>query len=164
MQFHNERLDDGEHFGHYSTMATRTQEVLQGLLPVGFECAVQWSDQDEQDGHPFLELTVWCTEEIPGSTPVAAAYGMLWPAIATLFNITDPGTFNSPYLFSTLALPATTDGQRAELEYLRGELDAERISTGELIELQGLAEYIAPGDVQLLEAAGVPEYPQRGRN
>lgn len=44
------------------------------------------------------------------------------------------------------------------LEYLRGELRAERISYGELAELQGLAEYIAPGDVELLEAAGVPEH------
>ena len=46
---------------------------------------------------------------------------------------------------------------KARLEYLRGELDAERISMGELAELQGLVEYIEPGDVQLLEAAGVPE-------
>lgn len=43
------------------------------------------------------------------------------------------------------------------LEYLRSQLRAESISTGELIELQGLAEHIAPGDVELLEAAGVPE-------
>jgi hypothetical protein len=53
--------------------------------------------------------------------------------------------------------PATT-AQR--LEYLRGELRAERISQGELIELQGLAEFIEPGDVELLEAAGVPEFPE----
>jgi hypothetical protein len=46
------------------------------------------------------------------------------------------------------------------LEYLRQELRAERISTGELIELQGLTEYIQPGDVELLEAAGVPEFPE----
>jgi hypothetical protein len=45
----------------------------------------------------------------------------------------------------------------ARLEYLRGELRAERISTGELVELQSLAAFIAPGDVELLEAAGVPE-------
>ena len=44
------------------------------------------------------------------------------------------------------------------LEYLRGEIRAERISWGELIELQGLAEHIDPGDVELLEAAGVPEH------
>jgi hypothetical protein len=44
------------------------------------------------------------------------------------------------------------------LEYLRGELRAERISYGELAELQDLAEHIEPGDVELLEAAGVPEH------
>lgn len=43
------------------------------------------------------------------------------------------------------------------LEYLRGELRAERISLDELLELQSLAEHIAPDDVELLEAAGVPE-------
>jgi hypothetical protein len=46
------------------------------------------------------------------------------------------------------------------LEYLRGELQAERISYGELAELQSLVEYIEPGDVELLEAAGVPEFPE----
>jgi hypothetical protein len=44
------------------------------------------------------------------------------------------------------------------LEYLRQELRAERISMGELHELQGLADQIEPGDVELLEAAGVPEF------
>lgn len=43
------------------------------------------------------------------------------------------------------------------LEYLRGEINAERISYGEIAELQSLAEWIEPGDVQLLEWAGVPE-------
>jgi len=46
---------------------------------------------------------------------------------------------------------------RRRLEYLRGELRAERISYGELAELQGLAHYIADDDVELLEPAGVPE-------
>ena len=54
-------------------------------------------------------------------------------------------------------MTATEAKQR--LEYLRGALDAERISYGELHELQSLAEYIANDDVQLLEAAGVPEHP-----
>jgi hypothetical protein len=44
------------------------------------------------------------------------------------------------------------------LEYLRGELRAERISYGELSELQNLAGYIEPGDTELLEPAGVPEH------
>lgn len=50
------------------------------------------------------------------------------------------------------------DDTRNRLEYLRGELRAERISYGELAELEGLAEHIEPGDNELLEAAGVPEY------
>lgn len=44
------------------------------------------------------------------------------------------------------------------LEFLRCELRAERISYGELAELQSLATYIDPGDVELLEAASVPEH------
>ena len=54
----------------------------------------------------------------------------------------------------------TGDGERIakrRLEYLRGELRAERMSYGEVAELQGLADYIEPGDVELLEPAGVPE-------
>lgn len=46
------------------------------------------------------------------------------------------------------------------LEELRVELRAERISYGELAELQGLAEYIDRSDVELLEPAGVPEFPE----
>jgi len=46
---------------------------------------------------------------------------------------------------------------KARLEYLRGEIEAERISYGEIAELESLAEFIEPGDVLLLEWAGVPE-------
>ena len=46
---------------------------------------------------------------------------------------------------------------RQRLEYLRGELRAERISYGELAELQSLAKHIDAGDVELLEAAGISE-------
>ena len=47
---------------------------------------------------------------------------------------------------------------KERLEYLRGEIEAERISYGEIAELQGLAEHIDSGDVLLLEWAGVPEF------
>jgi hypothetical protein len=47
---------------------------------------------------------------------------------------------------------------KERLEYLRGEIKAERISYGEIMELQSLAKYIEPGDVLLLECAGVPEF------
>jgi hypothetical protein len=43
------------------------------------------------------------------------------------------------------------------LEELRAEIQAQRISYGEIAELQGLAEHIDPSDVELLEWAGVPE-------
>ena len=45
---------------------------------------------------------------------------------------------------------------RDRLEELRVEIEAERISYSEIAELQRLAKYIAPGDVVLLEWAGVP--------
>jgi hypothetical protein len=47
--------------------------------------------------------------------------------------------------------------EKERLEYLRQELRAERISYGELQELQSLVDFIEEGDVELLEAAGVPE-------
>lgn len=47
---------------------------------------------------------------------------------------------------------------KRRLEELRAALRAENISYGELHELQGLADEIEPGDVELLEAAGVPEH------
>lgn len=46
---------------------------------------------------------------------------------------------------------------KQRLEYLRGEIKAERISYEEIAELQSLAEHIEAGDVELLEWAGVPE-------
>ena len=45
------------------------------------------------------------------------------------------------------------------LEYLRKQINGECISYGEIAELQSLAEYIDKDDVQLLEWAGVPEFP-----
>ena len=47
---------------------------------------------------------------------------------------------------------------KRRLECLRGEIKAGRISYGEISELQDLAPHIEPGDVLLLEWAGVPEH------
>lgn len=52
---------------------------------------------------------------------------------------------------------ATVLNRIARLEALRVALRAESISYGELAELQSLAPWIEPGDVELLEPAGVPE-------
>lgn len=57
---------------------------------------------------------------------------------------------------NNLKMEATKEIKQ-RLEQLRQELRNECISYSELIELQSLVEYIEPGDVELLEAAGVPE-------
>lgn len=44
-----------------------------------------------------------------------------------------------------------------KLEYLRGELRAERLSYGDIVELQSLAQHIDPSDIELREAAAMPE-------
>lgn len=49
---------------------------------------------------------------------------------------------------------------RLRLEYLRGEIEAERISGYEIAELAGYAEYIDSADTLLLGWAGVPEHPE----
>jgi hypothetical protein len=59
-------------------------------------------------------------------------------------------------------MPATAAHIRARLEYLRGEIRAERISWGEIAELQGLVPHIDRSDVELLEWAGVPEHDDDG--
>lgn len=46
---------------------------------------------------------------------------------------------------------------KKRLEYLRKEIRAERISYGEVAELQALASYIDSSDIELLEWAGVKE-------
>lgn len=47
--------------------------------------------------------------------------------------------------------------KKERLEYLRKQIRAECISYGEIFELQSLVKYIEPGDVELLELAGVKE-------
>lgn len=48
---------------------------------------------------------------------------------------------------------------KIRLEEIRKAIQAESVSYGELAELQDLTEFIEPGDVELLEWAGVPEFP-----
>ena len=47
---------------------------------------------------------------------------------------------------------------KKRLEEIREEIRSERVSIGELIELQSLVDYIEKDDVELLEWAGVPEH------
>ena len=56
------------------------------------------------------------------------------------------------------SLFADIDSKKERLEEIREEIQNESVSYGELVELQELTEYIEDGDVELLEAAGVPEF------
>jgi len=51
-----------------------------------------------------------------------------------------------------------TEEITTRLEYLRGEIKSERISYGEIAELQDLAGYIPNGDTLLHLWAGIPEH------
>lgn len=55
---------------------------------------------------------------------------------------------------------ATEKNIKRRLEYLRGELRAERLSWLEVAELESLAPHIPVDDVELREAAGCPEFPE----
>jgi hypothetical protein len=46
---------------------------------------------------------------------------------------------------------------KKRLDYLREEINQERISYGEILELQQLSVYIDPEDITLLEWSGVKE-------
>jgi hypothetical protein len=97
---------------------------------------------------------------------VGKAGGFLTAVKANLnaAGVAFPGNFNSDRGQAAMAIDADCTRALAEiqgrLEYLRGELDAERISLDELHELRCLAACIDKDDVQLLEAAGVPEFPE----
>jgi hypothetical protein len=52
---------------------------------------------------------------------------------------------------------ATAKAIQDRLKYLRGEVEAERISYGEIAELQDLAKYIDPSDLLLMQWAGLGE-------
>jgi DNA repair ATPase RecN len=49
---------------------------------------------------------------------------------------------------------ATMQAIKDRLKYLRGEIEAERISYGEIVELQELASYIDPSDTLLMQWTG----------
>ena len=56
-----------------------------------------------------------------------------------------------------IAMPSDISLASERLEYLRTQIRGECISYGEIAELESLAIHIGPGDVELLEWAGVPE-------
>lgn len=109
--------------------------------------------QERWDDNPESELAGSVIEALK-ALPPATLRQALADSIGDFFwqemhSVMDTATEE---LLKALPIPA-------RLEYLRGEIRAERISYAELVELRSLAPHIQPGDVELLEAAGVPESP-----
>lgn len=85
------------------------QKYLKELLPDKYNVGVAVSDQEdyaEVDDEvfivPCLKFEVWIPEQDDAGwegKDDEEIFELFWPAVATLFNVTDPGTFNSPYLF-----------------------------------------------------------------
>lgn len=63
-----------------------------------------------------------------------------------------------PMFKKSYSLFDDVDAKKERLEEIRESLQEENVSYGELAELQELTEYIEDDDVELLEAAGVPEF------
>ncbi len=96
-------------------------------------------DDDDRDQCPDKPWSAYCHDDGVGS---CAGLGTT-PEEAVRDLLSRPDGFAPTY---------------DRLECLRTELRAQRISYGELAELQDLSAHIDPGDVELLEAAGVPEH------
>lgn len=101
LRFHSEFL------GRTITAAEVTEseefsQLLAELTPERFESAVEMSDADDDEGYENIEILMW--RDLTGSPdmPLAEAEEQMVPAEVTLINITDPGTFGSPYLFSAI--------------------------------------------------------------
>lgn len=107
-------------------------------------------DDHRNDERPLTqmqrEIATYSAEELDRELAFAEGFG----------NTDEPNAATWLYALR-IAKKGAVSEITARLEYLRGELRAERISWGELAELQSLVEYIDPGDLELLEAAGVPE-------
>jgi hypothetical protein len=81
-----------------STASQRLIAQLRTLTGVG--------DIERQPDAEFDDEPCWAvsfrTDVLAGETLAQWHQRIGWPVIATVINTTDPGTFNSPYLFSVL--------------------------------------------------------------
>lgn len=111
-----------------------------------------WTRQYDGDDNslPYWDLNVDSSYYVER---MGAGYYAAWYGDQA---IGEPGTYGTR---AEAQDAAETSYRSSRLEYLRGEIRAERISSGEIAELQSLTKYIESGDTELLEWAGVPEFP-----
>lgn len=91
---------------------------------------------------------------------LAAAGEQLGRQVLDLVLLTNPIEYLSLMAWQgSHELPAAVDDIENSLEYMRTVIRSGAMSYGEIAWLQGMVEHIDPGDVELLEWAGVPEFP-----
>lgn len=89
-------------------------------------------------------------------TPVVALCGITVTPLNYFATVADANSWTGGKLSQYICRRCEKEMQR-RLEHLRQELRAERISYGEIAELQSLVNYIDRRDTELLEACGTLE-------
>jgi len=158
------------------------EEVREELRARLTDMPTFYAGQGDFTGDTEATLEEWdsAVDETPGAVSPASLAALVTAArdaeklLSGLFREIDlpgeweRGTGGSIDTLRAALAPFTPDPAppvspeiKARLEYLRGEIEAERISYGEIAELQDLAPYIDKDDTVLLEWAGVPEFPEK---
>lgn len=70
------------------------EQVLTGWVPEGWRVYAGIGDEDE------ASLAITVCRDIEHELTEQDAADLVWPVVAMLANVTDPGTWNSPYLWS----------------------------------------------------------------
>lgn len=105
LQFHSEYMSD-----RWAEMVDEdgylTDEVAEAAVQ-SIEDALQskhieltHDPAEEWDDEPSIGITVYVDLPAGLDTTLEVAYDMAWEVIATLANMTDPGTFGSPYMYT----------------------------------------------------------------
>lgn len=131
-------------------------EIDDDRLTVYLETGEQvWTDFDATDGpasYVYLKPADGSASGLISELENEVLEEAIETAIMSLRGFAYMAAANAVAALNVLPTPAE------RLEQLRQILRAENMSYGELAELQGMVEHIDPGDVELLEAAGVPEF------
>lgn len=133
------------------------QMQISAYIQVMYNIAAETNQEDATDNMQ-LEFDITAIEE---SSPVAPCVGHDQETIKDEMESIDnliaaQNLIQEPLHGPIESMEEITPEER--LEEIRTELDNESVSYGELVELQELTEFIEEDDVQLLEAAGVPEF------
>lgn len=152
-------------------LTTPDEDRASGYLVMTYEAAAEFDSLEQAEAcarAEFDNFRTWIEGEVIGYVVKADNGDVIdscWGFYGELDYVKTEANQAAEYEASERArlrqlpwLPTFGKLEKDRLEYLRGELRAERISYGELAELQGLVEFIEPGDIELLEAAGVPEF------